>query len=266
MPKKILANDFFVAGIIILALIFFHKITVTYPMERMITWLMSPFQIATYSFVNNLTESIKITTSQEDYKIENENLRKKIEILSNQIINLKNFIEENKLLEAESNYLTAKKFNFLTARIISRNHLGNDNILIINKGLKDGVRINMAVVAERGTLIGKIIQTQQDQSFVLLLIDSQCRLSASLAGNSEITGVVSGSHNSGLILSYVLKDMPLDQGTFVISSGEDNAIPGGLLIGELGAITDDKTNLFKQAEIISPIDFKHLKIVSVILN
>ena len=266
MPKKILSNDFFISGIIILALIFFHHTALIYPFERLITWVLSPFQVIAYSFGDNLAGKITVTAQKKDFQIENEILRKKIENLEDQIVTLKNFIEENKLIEEESDYLKAKKINFQTARVIGRGPDANANILIINKGSEGRIQNGLAVMAEKGALIGKIIQVEKNQSFVLLLIDNQCRLSASLAGQSEITGIVTGSHNNGLVLEYILKNNSLKSGDLIVTSGNDKAIPAGLLIGEIGEITDNKEDLFKRAEIISPANFRNLKIVSVIIN
>lgn len=266
MSKKLFSNDFFISVIIILALIFLHHTTLIYPLERVITWILSPFQIIAYSAGDNLSNTINTATKKQNFQSENETLRKKIENLEDQIVTLKSFIEENKLLEEESDYLKARKINFQTARVIGRGPDSNANILIINKGWQNGLQNGLAVMAEKGALIGKIIRTEQNQSFVLLLIDNQCRLSASLAGQSEITGVVSGSHNNSLILDYVLKNNALKTGDLIVTAGTDNAIPAGLLIGEVGEITDNKEDLFKQAEIISPSNFKNLKIVSVIIN
>lgn len=266
MSRKIIKNEFFISGLIIATLIFLHYLKIISPVEKIIYWTLKPLQISTENLGLQTAKLINNNLNKHDWEKENEILQQKVESLENQLVGLKNFIEENKLINEQKQYLEEKKLNYLTARIISRAETNNANILIINKGENDGLKVGQAVAGVNGALIGKIIKTESKISHLLLIIANENRLNVALSGNSKIVGIVQGSHNTSILLDYVLKKADLKKDDLIVTSGADELIPAGLLIGLVGDITDNKDNLFKQAEIISPVDFKNIKIVNVILN
>lgn len=266
MSRKIIKNEFFIIGSIFLALIFLHYLSILSPVEKIIYWTLAPLQFSSENLAGNTAKIIDQKFNKPDWPLENQILKEKVESLENQLIGLKNFIEENKLIAAQEKYLQERKLNFLTGRIIGRAETNNANVLIINKGESDGVKVGQAVLGVNGALIGKIIQTDSKIAHLLLIVANGNRFNASVAGKSEVVGIAEGSHNSSIILDYILKQADIQVGDFMVTSGVDAQIPGGILIGVLSQIFEDKNNLFKQAEIVSPADFKNIKIVNIILN
>ena len=192
-------------------------------------------------------------------------LKQKINKLEQQIVDLKIFIEENEMVMDQTKYLQSQGFNFVNAKIISRSSEINPNLFIVNQGKNNGIKKGMVVIAQHGTVIGKIIDTQAMQSSLLLLIDNQCQISASLAGHSEIIGLIQGQHNISLNLINILKNVPLKKGDLIMTSGQDDNIPPGLLIGQIDEIVDTYGELFKKANLTSQVDFGNLRVVSVVI-
>ena len=266
MARHILDNKFIVVFFIILGLIFLHYTTILRPIENLISVALSPFQSLMFSAGDQTSESISNIITKRDLISENNSLKERVNNLEQKIVELKFFIEENNLLIKQNEYLENQGFNFLNARVISMSAQKTPNILIINRGSNDGVQIGMAVVAEDGTLVGRIIKTDNHTSQVILIIDNSSKISTSIAGNSEINGIIEGSYNISLSMNYILKNAEIQKGDLVMTSGFDENIPAGILIGEIDNINNDNTELFKSANISTPINFKNLRIVSVIIN
>lgn len=266
MSKRFFSNDFIVSGLIIILLIGAHYLSLISPLEKIIYWLFNPLQISASYLGGNVSQLLDEKTSPHDWPQENEVLQQKIENLEDQIVNLKNFIEENQLIAEQKKYLAEKKLSFITARIIGWAEDNNPNLLILNKGESDGLVVGMAVTGSNSAVVGKIVKTESGIAHLLLLIDNECRLDASLAGQTAIVGLAQGNHNTAISLEYILKQSNLQSGDLVNTSGADKLIPAGLTIGEIGQIDEMPNSLFKRAEIISPINFKNIKIVNVIFN
>jgi len=243
-----------------------HYLSISKPLENLLIFISSPLHSLGFDWGHNVEKKINPLFNKVNLATENASLKNKISELEKQLSDLKIFIEEQNLINAQNSYLQAQKINFVNAQIIAKSYENNPFIYLINRGEKDGIKTGMAVVNENGAVIGKIIKTNHSQSFFLLIISTASRLSASLAGQSQTSGIVAGTHNISLELIYLLKNSIIKTQDLIVTSGQDNYIPPGLIIGEVGAIVDEKKDIFKSAEIVSPANFKNIKTVAVILS
>lgn len=266
MKKYFLKNYFFQTGLLVLLIITGHYLSLIKPLENVLVLISSPLQSLGFDLGKNMAQKTTSLINKVNWVEENNKLKEKINALEKQLADLKIFIEEQKMIDQQNFYLQSQKINFINGQVIAKTYENNPFIYLINRGEKDGLQVGMAVVNENGALIGKIIKTNPSQAFFLILINTESRVSACLAGQSKISGLVTGMHNISLELTYILKNVNLQTGDLVVTSGQDNNIPAGLIIGEIGAITDEKKDIFKSAEIISPADFKNIKIIAVVLG
>ncbi|MBU4481946.1 rod shape-determining protein MreC [Candidatus Parcubacteria bacterium] len=261
-----LKNKFISTFLIILLIIFLHATTLLLPFEKLIFISFKPFQSIAFSTGGNISLELSEMTIRKNLLEDNKKLNKKINQLEQKIVQLKLFIEENDLLINQNKYLKSVGYNFINARVISAGIENNPNLFIINRGANDNVKPGMAVVVEDGTLIGKIIKTENTISHLLLLTDNQIKISASLSGQSEISGIIEGKNNISICLNYILKTANIQPLDLIQTSGFDEYIPAGLLIGEVAEIHNDPNQLFQEAKITSPINLKNLRIVSIVIN
>jgi len=61
------------------------------------------------------------------------------------------------------------------------------------------------------------------------------------------------------------KNKSIEVGDVIFTSGVEETIPSGLLLGEVSEISEDERDLFKTAKIWQPADTKNISIVNVIL-
>ena len=266
MQKNLWSNSFFVSFVVIIAIIFLHFVTILSPIEKLTSFILNPFQNITYKIATNISSNLENSKTKKELELNNLVLQQKIDKLEQQIVNLKIFIEEHGIVSEQNKYLSSKGFEFVSAKVISKAVDSNPNLLLINQGKNSGIQKGMVVTVEGGVVIGKVIKVEDLNSLVLLITDNSSKLSASISGQSEIVGLVEGKHNISLSLNYLLKSTEIEKEDLIITSGFDELVPAGLLIGEIGEIFDDPASLFKSANIDSQTNFKNIRIVSVVIN
>jgi rod shape-determining protein MreC len=126
----------------------------------------------------------------------------------------------------------------MAAQVIGASADGTSHTLFINRGARDGVRPNMAVVTPDG-VVGKVVEAFPNTSQVLLINDKQSGVGA-LFSETRTHGVVKGSGDPQPRMDYVVNDEKVKPGEIILTSGDDKIFPKGLLIG---TVTDTKEAL-----------------------
>jgi len=178
---------------------------------------------------------------------------------------LQEILSQKEILDSQIEFLSQKNISSVPAKVIARGINQNQNLLTINKGLKNNFKTGMIAVVENGLVVGKLINVMPEISHLLLLNDSKSEVSASILKNNSLTGVVKGKIDLSLELEFIPKEQDLEVGDIIITSGIEEQIPSGLLIGEVGEITQDERDLFRKATIWQPVDIKNITIVNIII-
>ncbi|WP_028236213.1 rod shape-determining protein MreC [Pseudobutyrivibrio sp. MD2005] len=211
------------------------------------------------------------TKTKEELVKENEELQKQVEDLnasiSNYELKLKELDELQELYELDQTY-----FDYETtgARIIGRGTSNWFNTFTIDKGSKDGIEINMNVIADGG-LVGIVTSVGDSYATVRAIVDDTSNVSATIS-STEDNCIVSGSLQSmtsdNVILFSNLDDDD-DQvaiGDVVTTSNISDKYLPGLMIGYISSVSLDENELTKSGTITPVVDFKHLSDVLVILQ
>ena len=89
---------------------------------------------------------------------ENERLKEKIDSYDELALKNKNDQKEIEALKKELNLnQTLTNYEKVTANVITRSPDTWQDMLIVDKGSKDGIEVNMAVMAQKG-LIGRVVE------------------------------------------------------------------------------------------------------------
>lgn len=175
--------------------------------------------------------------------------------------------EENAQLRALlGEYEERAAMNPLLARVIASETGNYFSTFTINKGKKDGVDSQMAVITSEG-LVGYVYEVFDTTSKVITVIDDQASLAA-LIESSRDQGAVKGTLGSTgeplCRMYYLSADSVPRPGDRVITSGVGVSFPKGLLIGYVRestrAIEDNKHYI-----VVEPAaDFEHIENVLVL--
>jgi rod shape-determining protein MreC len=123
----------------------------------------------------------------------------------------------------------------LAAQVIGASADPASHTLFLNRGDRDHVRRNQAVITPDG-IVGKIVEVFPATSQVLLINDKDSGAGALLA-STRTHGVVKGSGDPDPRLDYVINDEPVHAGDVILTSGEDRIFPKDLLIGTVSMAT-----------------------------
>ncbi|MCX7846611.1 MAG: rod shape-determining protein MreC [bacterium] len=150
----------------------------------------------------------------------------------------------------------------ILARVVLRDELSWSKTLVINRGERDGVMMNMAVVAGAG-LVGKIIHTGYAYSRVLLLTDRSFRAGARLR-RSRSTGLIRGRGTHELVLNYLPRDAAVLPGDEVVTSGLGGIFPSGYLIGRVREAIFEEYGFYQYAVVEPAVNVNTLEVVAVL--
>jgi rod shape-determining protein MreC len=180
-------------------------------------------------------------------------------------VRLRALEEENSLLRAQANFISEHGYKTLGARVISRAIEHESAVVTLDRGKRDGAAVGYAVVAEGGILVGKIIDTGEYTSSVMLVSDTRSRVAASISGAKGVMGVVEGRGDGITHLTLVPQSAPLEKNQVIVTSGTEESVPANLVVGLVNDVASAATDPFKDAvvEPLAPLD--HLEIVSIII-
>jgi len=150
----------------------------------------------------------------------------------------------------------------IIARIVLKDELSWSKTAVINRGERDGIMINMAVVSGAG-LVGKIIQTGYAYSRVLLLTDRSFKAGARLR-RSRHTGIINGRGTHELVLNYLPRDAAILPGDEVVTSGLGGIFPPGYLIGRVREAIFEEYGFYQYASVQPAVNINTLESVAVL--
>jgi rod shape-determining protein MreC len=131
----------------------------------------------------------------------------------------------------------------------------------IDKGSRDGIAHDMAVVAAGG-VVGRVVIASSLASKVQLLIDRNAAAGA-LIERSRAQGVVVGEGDDLLRMEYVSEVAEVAVGDLVVTSGIDGIFPKGFTIGRVEKI-DKNGGAYRQILVRPAIDYSSLEEVLVV--
>ena len=155
-----------------------------------------------------------------------------------------------------------EKVPMIMARVIGASAGTASHTVEIDRGERDGIRRNMAVITPDGA-VGKIIESYRDTAQVLLLSDKEGGAGAMLV-SSRIQSPVKGTGDPMLSMSYVAAEETVNAGEKIVTSGMDKIFPRDVPIG---TVLDVKQgNPFKQIRVKPAARLDRLEEVIVLLT
>ena len=199
-----------------------------------------------------------------DLKTENEELKKLNQELLARVAFLAKTEEENRMLREALGLELQKDFQLVLADILSKDVAGDS--ILINKGLEDGLAVEMPVINEQKVLLGQISEVYQNYCRVMLVSDPESSFPAEIQEKGEITGVIKGKGNFRILLEKILHDKEVNEGDVVITSSLGGIFPRGLLIGKVSKVQKSDIESFQKIEIAPLFDIEELRSIFIITN
>lgn len=229
------------------------------PMEKGIATLLYPFQVATDWVADKgkgLAASIRELTQLRD---ENARLRAAVEGGAQDKATAERLMQENRTLQAELQMKERASYPLLSAQVISRTSDSWYRTVVINRGGRDGVETNMAVINWQG-MVGKVLSTTPFTATVQLLTDGG--FSAGSKVSSGDMGIVQTVQGGEVRMEFFSTAPTVKPGQPVFTSGQA-ILPPNLLIGY---VESEPTGAVPKVVTVRPaIDFNKLDALQVVM-
>jgi|SRR5690242_7903553 len=160
-----------------------------------------------------------------------------------------------------------RKYLYMQAKVISNSVNRLNNYIELHRGSLQNVKPDMGVIDINNAVVGTVVDLSDNYAVVMSLLHEQSNLSARLKKGGE-TGIVSydGKTNGILYLKDVSKFAKIRAGDTVVTSGFSEKFPGGLLVGYVKDIINDKSSSTYTVRVIPAADFEKLQFVYIINN
>ncbi len=237
------------------------------PVKDSLGTVASPAQGGVSKVANSTNGFFDYLINMKGYEKENEKLKERIASLEDELRKTKNLKEENerlrKMLELktdETNYKT------VAADVVAFELDNFSKSYTINKGIKDGITRNCAVITPYG-LVGYIGEVGRNWAKVNPIVDAGVSVSATIpriANIAIVQGDMTLMENGLCKMTYVSKEAGIEIGDHIETSGAGGIIPEGIYIGKVTEIRNDVTGVSQEAIIKPGVDFSHIDEVMII--
>ena len=216
------------------------------------------------NYTNNISDLLKL-------KKENAYLKEKMSNETSLKSNITEFTIENKELKMLKERLNkeSQKYKTEVAIVTKRDFDTWNSFVEINKGSKDGVKINTNVLTSHG-LVGKVIEVSDHTSKVDLLsaIKYTSYISVQPKNNNQLQGLIKGADEKTGYLKMTLFDVndKLKNGEIIVTSGLGGIYLPGIEIGKVKDVKIDNLGLNQTAYIEPLYDLNDLEYVILLLS
>ncbi len=146
------------------------------------------------------------------------------------------------------------------ARVIGRSPSAWNRVFLIDKGVRQGIRINQPVLSDQ-SLVGKIIETGPDVSKVLLITDPNSKIGV-LIQRTRQQGVLYGTFSGECRIKYLSLDAEVKNTDVVESAGYGGFFPKGLLIGTVQRAWREPAQIYQVAQVKPATDLSRVEEVA----
>ena len=274
---KLNIKKYIVVFAVIILFIFLHYAKLLNPLESFLSQSLKPIFSGFYSLGTNMNKTYLQQITKQDFAAELKQAEEKINQLTAENVKLRFLEEENSALRKNLNFLNKDNRRYLMSNIISRGELtgssgeGNQSV-VIDKGSADGLFAGLAVVSSQaygtssqGVIIGKIVNVKEHIAEVYLVTNKNSKLAASIFGENKTSGIASGELGLTIKIDFIPQTENIKAGDIVATSGLEQSIPRGLVIGLVTKVSKENNEVWQTATIEPSVDLQALSVVLILL-
>ncbi len=207
--------------------------------------------------VNNVTEYLRLKEANTRLAEENSRLRSQIPEL---------IIKKFKQVYSKNDTVFKQQYQFIPAKVISNSVTRRNNYIMLDKGLVDGIRQDMAVIAPDG-IVGIVTKVSTNFAWVNSVLHKQTKISAKIKKNGFVGTITwDGEHYQHGTLNDIPANVLIKKGDTVVTSGYSHIYPSGVMIGRIRDFTVDKGYNFYDITLDFSQDYNKLAYVYVVVN
>ena len=203
-----------------------------------------------YNSSSNVTEFLNLKGYNQQLLKENARLRSKL---------------SNYSFQTTQKFTKNTPYNLIPAKLIHNSFHKQKNILLINKGEKDGIRTDMGVITSNG-IVGIIGDVGENYATVLSILHTQSKINAQLKKTNHIgTLTWNGKDISTVQLEDITKVTPIAVNDTIVT-GNYSTFPQGIGIGTVVKADLDASKNYYNINIKLFNDMSNIGYVYVVKN
>lgn len=264
-PKKILIILVLLCGLLIGSSFFTDKLVM--PLRTAVSQVIVPLQKGMNALGIGIVDHHEKKKNIADLQARNSELSGKLAELQ----------EENKILKQNAEDLAAlqklykmdqslSSYTKVGASVIGGATQSWNSSLMIDKGSKDGLQVDMNVIGSDG-LVGIITEVHSNYSIVTTIIADTSNVSAmseSTGDQATVRGDISLMDSGMIRIERMKASANIKDGDKIVTSNISSKYLPNILIGYAKNITSNESDLFKTGYITPAVDFDHIQKVLVI--
>jgi rod shape-determining protein MreC len=215
------------------------------------------------SLTHGIEEKISNTRNYLNLREINENLAAENVALRNSIRRLVK--RENSLFFSVSDSIYRQQYLHTSAEVINNSINRQKNFFTINKGERQGVKIDMAVTSGNG-VAGVIVECSENYSVAMSLLNLDFKLSARIKSNGYFGSLNwDGRDFRYAVLSEIPQHVSVNVGDTIETTGYSAIFPEGVMVGTVSDYEKMGGDFYKITVLLIN-DFKKLHFVDIIGN
>ncbi len=233
-------------------------------LEAVTFGLFAEVQRASSSAVNGVRHVWSDYVGLRSAKTENDELKRRLADVEVELQQQRALAAQTRTLEQLLDLREHTDIRTAAARIIGAAATPDFRTFTIDKGTRDGLRPDMAVIAPAG-VVGRVVVPSARAAKVQLLVDRNAAAGVLIERSRAQGVVIGGGDNNQLRMDYVSEASDVVVGDVVVTSGIDGIFPKGFVVGRVDTV-EKSGSAYKRIMVKPAIDFSRLEDVLVVLT
>ncbi|MGC4037598.1 MAG: rod shape-determining protein MreC [Chitinophagaceae bacterium] len=160
-----------------------------------------------------------------------------------------------------------RRYFYYPASVVDNSVNSERNYIQINRGSKQGIKDNMAVIGSDGSVVGIVVNVSPNFSQIMSLLHIQNTVNASLKKSGEFGKLEWDAKDPRFVtLRNLPKSLEIKKGDTIVTSNYSYNFPPGYMIGTVAEIVPDNSTTFYVLKVKTAANFYNLQQVFVIEN
>jgi rod shape-determining protein MreC len=213
-----------------------------------------------YEMSNSMVEFFKLKASNETLSNENTALK-------NEIIQLRNKLST--ISPAKKDSIRFKippemEYEFISAKVINSSTNKMQNYITLNKGIRDGVKVDMGVISDLG-VVGIVKIVSDKFAVVIPVLNDKIKINCKFT-KSNYSGPLqwNGFDYRFANLNDIARHVKFSLGDSLVTSGFTNTFPEGIPVGTIDNFDIKSSDAYYSIRVKLAVDFRTLTYVKII--
>jgi rod shape-determining protein MreC len=160
-----------------------------------------------------------------------------------------------------------RKFYYYPAKVVGNTFTLQKNYIWVERGAKQGILKDMAAISPDGSIVGVVVEVNDNYSKIMSLLHRNSKVSAMLK-RDRVAGSIEwdGLDPNTLVLKNISKSAMPKVGDTVLTSPYSSNFPAQLMIGRVMSVIQDPSSNFLTLNVKATTNFFNLEYIYLVEN